>query len=329
MSPDAVLKKHFWAVTLALVGVAAYFQASGITQIIGSSLAVDDKAFVQGGPLPGRTAAQAASTFQHTTSAKRIIERNPFDSVTGNLNPPPSASFLDVGGPPPAATDDPYGAPDCGDGIKIVATAVSEDAAWSLVIFSGGTGMAPGTHLRRQAEDYAGKKVWFVRWDRVWLISPGQLCQIEMFPMSGKPVASAKPGASAGPASSAGGATAPTIPDDIKKGIKQVSANEYNVDRSVIDKVLENQAVLMRSARIVPEQENGKTVGIRMFGIKPDSLLGTIGMENGDRLEKINGFDMGSPEKALEAYARLRTADKLTVSINRKGQSMNIDYHIK
>ena len=38
---------------------------------------------------------------------------------------------------------------------------------------------------------------------------------------------------------------------------------------------------------------------------------------------------MASPEKALEAYARLRTADKLVVQVNRRGQNMNLDYNIK
>ena len=109
------------------------------------------------------------------------------------------------------------------------------------------------------------------------------------------------------------------MPDDIKKGIQRVSATEFNIDRGVVDKILENQAELMRQARIVPEQENGKVVGIRLFGVRPDTLLGTLGMENGDRLQTINGFDMASPEKALEAYARLRTADHLTVSVNREG----------
>ena len=85
----------------------------------------------------------------------------------------------------------------------------------------------------------------------------------------------------------------------------------------------------MRQARIVPEQENGKVVGIRLFGVRPDTLLGTLGMENGDRLQTINGFDMASPEKALEAYARLRTADKLVVQVNRRGANMNLDYNIK
>ncbi len=117
--------------------------------------------------------------------------------------------------------------------------------------------------------------------------------------------------------------------DDIKKGIQKVGPNEFKIDRSVVDKILENQADLMRQARIVPEQENGKVVGIRLFGVRPDTLLGTLGMENGDRLEKINGFDMASPEKALEAYARLRTADQLVVSVNRRGQETNIDYNIQ
>ena len=117
--------------------------------------------------------------------------------------------------------------------------------------------------------------------------------------------------------------------DDIKNGIQKVGPNEYNIDRGVVDKILENQAELMRQARIVPEQENGKMVGIRLFGVRPDTLLGVLGMENGDRLQTINGFDMTSPEKALEAYARLRTADQLTVQVNRRGSNMNLDYNIK
>jgi len=70
-------------------------------------------------------------------------------------------------------------------------------------------------------------------------------------------------------------------------------------------------------------------VGIRMFGVRPDTLLGTLGFQNGDRLESINGFNMASPEKALEAYARLRTASALNVKLSRRGQPVAIDYHIK
>ncbi|MCS6901649.1 MAG: type II secretion system protein GspC, partial [Myxococcales bacterium] len=328
---DAILKRYFPVVILALVAVAAYFQASGITQIVGTALAVDDKGLLAGGPAPLKVGVAASSSY-HQTSAAKIIERNPLDSVVGNLNPPltASATTAEEAAPPPLpATGDPYGAPACEGNHKIVTTAVSSDAAWSFaLLFDGST-----TKMVRQGSDYGDKKVWFIRWDRVWLIGANTFCQIEMFPMatpdgsakSGTPAAKSAPTAAPPPPPGAPAA----VPEDIKKSIQKVSATEYNVDRSAIDKILENQQLLMRSARIVPETENGKTVGIRLFGVRPDSLLGLIGIENGDRLERINGFDVASPEKALEAYARLRSADRLTVQVNRRGQPTTLDFHIK
>jgi general secretion pathway protein C len=110
--------------------------------------------------------------------------------------------------------------------------------------------------------------------------------------------------------------------------ITKVSDTEFTVERSLVDEILENQAELMRSARIVPEKEGDEVVGIRMFGIRSGSLLSHLGMQNGDRLESINGFQMTDPQKALEAYGRLRSADSLKVQINRKGTPMTLDFNI-
>ena len=93
--------------------------------------------------------------------------------------------------------------------------------------------------------------------------------------------------------------------------------------------ILENQGELMKSARIVPVNQDGKVAGLRLLGIRPDSLLSVLGLENGDQLSSINGFEMSDPQKALEAYAKLRTADHLTVAVTRKGQPTNIDFSIK
>jgi general secretion pathway protein C len=204
----------------------------------------------------------------------------------------------------------------------VLVIAASADPEWSFAAFS--TTADPKSVLRRRGGEVGTKTVKFVGWDRVWLASGPQLCQASMF---APPVAAPAAPAPAAAAPVAGGA--PSLDPAIAKGIQKVSATEFNVDRGVVDKILENQADLMRQARIVPEQENGKMVGIRLFGVKPDTLLGVLGMENGDRLQTINGFDMTSPEKALEAYARLRTADQLVVQVNRKGSNMNLDYNIK
>jgi general secretion pathway protein C len=339
MALDQILKRHFWAVALVLVGVAAFLDASGITQIIGSGLGADDKQLAAP-PLLSKAAPGSGSASPHTTDAKAILDRNPFDSVTGPLHAPVVASDEPAALAPPPDLSDPWDAPPC-DGVKVLIIAASPDPDWSFAAFSTSGASAPSTSsaaaekgggesgksiLRRRGGEVEGKSVEFIGWDRVWLKSGGTRCQAEMF----KPGAPPAPSASHAPApmpASSGGANA--VPPEIAKGVVKVGPTEFNVDRGVVDKILENQAELMRQARIVPEQENGKLVGIRLFGVRPDTLLGVLGMENGDRLEKINGYEMTSPEKALEAYARLRTADHLTVSVNRRGSETNLDYNIK
>jgi len=324
MAIDKLLKRHFWAVILLLVAVAAFLDAEGVMQFVGASLAADAKQLAAP-PLISRLPPTSNSASSHTTSAEAILARNPFDSVTGPLNviaaqQQAAAEEEEATGNAPPDLTDPFNAPDC-EGVRVLVIAASADPDWSFAAFE--TQKEKGkSFLRRRGGEVDGKTVKFIGWDRVWMASGSQLCQSDMF----KPpaVASAAPPPAPMPVGGPGG-----VSEDIKRGIQCVSANECNVDRSVVDKILENQAELMRQARIVPEQENGKIVGIRLFGVRPDTLLGTLGMQNGDRLEKINGFDMTSPEKALEAYARLRTADHLTVSVNRKGQEMNLDYNIK
>ena len=169
-----------------------------------------------------------------------------------------------------------------------------------------------------------GKTVQFIGWDRVWLVNGTTLCQLAMF--QPPPPPGAAPAAKAEKKASGGG---DELTKEISKGIQKISATEFKIERGVVDKILENTAALMTQVRIVPEKDGEKATGIRLFGVKPDSLLGVLGMENGDKLQTINGFDMTNPEKALEAYARLRTADHLTVAVNRKGTATNLDYNIQ
>ena len=325
MAVDQILKKNFWAVLLALVAVVAFLNANGIMQLVGANLSPDEKQLSAASPIARTSAPAASSAPFHTTSAEPILSRNPFDSVTGPLN----AMALDLANEVPDAgpdMTDPMNAPPC-DGVKVLVIAASSDPEWSFAALQSGND--PKSVLRRRGGEVGTKTVRFVGWDRVWLTSGSQLCQAPMFapPTPAGGAAPPQPAAAPAAAPAAGGPGA--LDPAIAKGIQKVSATEFNVDRGVVDKILENQADLMRQARIVPEQENGKMVGIRMFGVRPETLLGVLGMENGDRLQTINGFDMTSPEKALEAYARLRTSDHLTVQVNRKGANMNLDYNIK
>lgn len=331
MAFDALLKRYFLGVVLALVAVAAYFQAAGATQLIGSAI---------GAPATSGTPVAAAPVNRFTLptperkSGEPIIDRNPFDSVTGPLHPPPPDAIL----PTPTGPDltDPLSSPPC-DGIQVLIVTESTDPTWSVAALQGPG--EPHPRMRRVGDDVGGKKVAFIGFNpkestpAVWLEGGAALCQAMLFRT--QPAVGAAPAAAPTPAPAAPEAPpspskgAPALPADIASKIQKVSDTEFNIDRSVVDKILENQAELMRSARIVPEQKDGKVVGVRLFGIRPDTLLGTLGLQNGDRLETLNGFNMASPEKALEAYARLRTASSLNVKVNRRGSPVSVDYHIK
>lgn len=326
MGFDANLKRYFPVVVCLLIALAAYFQASGMGQLVASSVALDPSAVPSVAPVPRMASAASASREEHSTTAAPIISRNPFDSVTGPLDG--TNIELPKAAPEPPQNTDPYEDPQC-DSAKVLLITQSEDPAWSFAAIAGSDGKPT---LRRIGDEVGGQSVHFIGWDRVWLMSGSSRCQI----IVGGKAPVAKAGATP-PAAAPAATTTPSsprgrgkpVPPEIASKIHKVSETEFNVERAVVDNILENQAELMRSARIVPEKEGDKIVGIRMFGIRPDSLLGTLGLENGDRLQSINGFEMSDPQKALEAYARLRSAERLTVSVNRRGKPVNIDFNIK
>ncbi|MBN1612265.1 MAG: general secretion pathway protein GspC [Polyangiaceae bacterium] len=333
MAFDALLKRYFAAVVLVLIAVVAYFEAAGLTTLIGIPMMAST-----GSAVGAEKSAVGAkrSTPPKSRSAEAILARNPFDSVTGPLTPKP---VEEEGRPQELDLSDPLNAPRCDD-VELRIIAESPDPEWSLAALKG-----PGEErptLRRVGDQVAGKQILYIGYNprenspAVWFSSDSALCQALMFakaeaatPASGTGPSAADESADAAEAMGRRRRGPSKVPAEIASKIQKVSDTEFNVDRGVVDKILENQAELMRSARIVPEQQDGKVVGIRMFGVRPDTLLGTLGFQNGDRLESINGFNMASPEKALEAYARLRTASALNVKISRRGQPMAIDYHIK
>jgi general secretion pathway protein C len=324
---DALLKRYFLGVVLALVAVAAYFQAAGATQLVGSAIGAASAS----GALPiVAPPYRLAVPSREPKTGQPIIERNPFDSVTGPLNAKP-AELVNQAPAGPDPNLDPLASPAC-EGIQVLIVTESDDPLWSVAALQGPG--EPHPRMRRVGDDVGGKKVAFIGYNpreqtpAVWIESGPTVCQAMLF-RTQPPVTATPAPATAPPPEAPKPSGAPALPADIASKIQKVSDTEFNIDRSVVEKILENQAELMKSARIVPEQKDGKVVGVRMFGIRPDTLLGTLGLQNGDRLETLNGFNMASPEKALEAYARLRTASNLNVKVNRRGSPVSIDFHIK
>jgi general secretion pathway protein C len=120
-------------------------------------------------------------------------------------------------------------------------------------------------------------------------------------------------------------ASRPSLPAD--RGILKVGETQYLVERRLMDQVFAD-AGRVCDLRIVPESKHGRIVGVRLFGVRPDSPLGLLGFENGDRVESVDGIKLSAPERALEAYARFRNSDHVRVIVTRRGVKTLLEYHI-
>ena len=116
--------------------------------------------------------------------------------------------------------------------------------------------------------------------------------------------------------------------EQITRGIREVGEHRYEVQRSSFDGLLENQAGLMREARIVPASRDGRIHGVRLFGLRSGSVLSALGFENGDTILRVAGLPIDSPDKALEAYAKIRSADVIEVDLERRGSSITMTYRM-
>ena len=99
--------------------------------------------------------------------------------------------------------------------------------------------------------------------------------------------------------------------------------------RTEIDRTLANLNDVAMQARIVPAFKDGQAQGFKLFSIRPDSIYSKIGVQNGDVIKRINGFELNSPEKALEVYSKLKEASRIEIELERNGSSVRKNYTIR
>lgn len=293
------------------VAVIAFLHAHAIGSLV-------DAAALPSAIAPFAEARAAVSTAGGTAparSADAILDRNAFDHLTGPLRRSEAGAAvgeLDV--------HDPASAPPC-DGVRAIASVRADDADESFAAFD-----VRGRRLlqKRGGELTADARVVYVAADRVWLEERGVLCQARVF--SG--AAPAPPAPSPSPMN--GGAQSSALERELAGKIAKTGPNEFQIDRGAVDRLFESHSELMKTP-LAPEKEGDRVVGFRLVRIRPGSVLAALGLQTGDRLVSLNGIEVTSPERMLEAYAKLRsgTLDRLTIHVVRNGKPTNIDYVVR
>jgi general secretion pathway protein C len=313
--------------TLSGLGTSAFFFAQGTTELAASKLlAVEIPTGAtqrRGGPPVMPPGAQS----RRNRSSRDIMARNIFQ--------PPSdvPVSTDETAPGQVMVYEPGQEPACAAEFHLVgAMANSAMPDWSYAALIQGTGPA---RLYRTNMQFGGMTLTEVSSHRVLLTNgAGSPCQIQMF------APDPPPGQAAAPALANTAAAAPLTPTladsqgditpaEMDAAITRESDTRFSVQRGLLDRALSQQESIFRTARLVPHQENGQTVGMRVYGIRRSSLLGRLGVQNGDMLRSMNGFDLNDADAMLTALGRLRTASDLSLSVVRRGSPVTIDYSVR
>jgi general secretion pathway protein C len=305
---ETLLRKYLWAVDLAVVALCATFlgmSASGAVESKLASMAVPPRIAPAKPPKPDSKPA-----FNKDPTA--LLKRNMFCSTcppifeeaaidTGLVVEQETKTALPLAvlaimfAPPP-------------NGIK-----------WSIAVMRDTEAKIMGAYP--VGGKIHGATVTGILETRVYLDNAGKPEYIDLFE------------APAPPPQAVAAAAAPDKNDalamDLANGIKKLSENKYELQRNTLESVLGNINLLSRSARIVPEMKDGKAAGFRLFAVRPDGPFAMIGMQNGDIISSINGLEITSPEKALEVYAKLKSASHLSLGMERNSQKVTKEYNIR
>ncbi|EKE77554.1 type II secretion system protein GspC [Gallaecimonas xiamenensis] len=90
-----------------------------------------------------------------------------------------------------------------------------------------------------------------------------------------------------------------------------------------------NPASISELVRFSPSRQDDSLVGYLVApGSKPQ-LFNSLGLEKGDLVKAINGYDLTDPAQAMDILSQLGTLDSLALDIERGGQAMNLSISIE
>lgn len=316
---DTYFKQYFWTFHLVILALAAFLAARSVNAFVAAELATPAEAIAVAHPADAMKNANLNQVNQAPISA--FLDRNIFHAAREDLTPV-------------AVTEEPVnnGAIDLNAcersqmAAGLIATVVALDPEASIAVFED-RGKKETVTLRVGEKLLDEAELVSVDWRWVKVKHAGRC---EEFSLEEEDPAKATVASNIPPPTDNPGiAEAPPVDSELGKDIKKVSESEYEIPKKEIEGVLANLNTVATQARIVPSFHNGKANGFKLFSIRPGSLYSKIGIQNGDIVQRINGYEINSPDKALEIYSKLKDAQSITVDLIRRGKSSTLSYNIR
>ena len=302
---ELFFRKYFWTVNLLFILLVALLAARTVNLFVESAIS----------PVPASgTATRTQSQPRRQETALASLDMNRLSKLTGVKIPEPEVAVRE----PETPQVDPNAPPvKSGLRVKLLGTLVAGNPDWSFASIQDMVTQRSQTYM--VGNTLQGATVTEIERERVIILNNGRREFIDGQPGDGAFVPPSPPVAQAN--------TAP--PGNDASGIRALNENEYEVPRAEIDKTLNNLNDVAMQARIVPAFKDGQAVGFKLFSIRPNSIYSKIGVQNGDVIRRINGFDLNSPEKALEVYSKMKDASRIEIEIERNGAPIRKSYNVR
>ena len=311
---ELLFKRHFWVVHLLFIFGVMFLVAKTVNAFIEVTLM----------PLPTGQARPVLVAKKVDPPAQ--LNMDLVAKVTGLPVPKPEPEVVE---PTTPAVDLNSAPVHTSLRLKLLGTLVSEAVPeWSVasiqdvVTLKTGTYMIGDTVQNASIVEIERERVIIINNNRREFIdaTPGDgMGGVAAAPVVAAPVIAAAPARNENPPPSSG----------LGAGVKQLSENDYEIPRAEIDKTLSNLNDVAMQARIVPAFKDGVAQGFKLFSIRPDSIYTKIGIQNGDVIKRINGYDLNSPEKALEIYSKLKEAGRIDIEVERNGSTVRKTYNVR
>jgi len=106
-------------------------------------------------------------------------------------------------------------------------------------------------------------------------------------------------------------------------------SQNITLKRSQIESSIKDVNTLMKQIRIRPHFRNGKPDGLRLTGIRPNSIFYNMGLKSGDIVTAVNSNKIESVDDALKLYQSLQSSSNVRLQIKRRGRQKTINYNVE
>jgi hypothetical protein len=127
------------------------------------------------------------------------------------------------------------------------------------------------------------------------------------------------PASPVGPAR--GPVTASECGGDWVDRIRRFDDQNYEVDRALVRELVTGVAK-PGGVRAQPVFDHGEIKGVRLFGVRPCTVAGAVGLANGDTLTAIDGAPLRNMQQLLDLYVQLDQLAAVELSGTRAGKPL-------